>query len=315
MSCKNCGYEKDNGHSFVCPLYQEKPFPMNNKEQNQCNCEKMTCKSDCARNHTHKSFWCHTCQPDRSTPALIPEGEQEWQARERLGAEPFEKPINQCEGCKKGIQFSQRFTSSHNDHGVLFPCTKDRYKKQANFMQAGETVACGHCEPDKGFELPEKYGVGCDCRCHVEKPEEKCKVCGQKSQCNDCFDEKKVCTHVSPQVEPECKHGKPECKECGLRHLSSPVQREDERMERDRKHMEYTKLFYEKGLVEGVESLISHAKQEEKRKLEYINDVVDGMGMDIEQYGVEAEGFNKATAMIKDFLSKLSTTSDKEGKK
>lgn len=39
-----------------------------------------------------------------------------------------------------------------------------------NFMQVGETVACGHCQPDKGFDLPEKYGAKCDCKCHAVEP-------------------------------------------------------------------------------------------------------------------------------------------------
>lgn len=39
-----------------------------------------------------------------------------------------------------------------------------------NFMQAGEIVACGHCQPDKGFDLPERYGVPCGCRCHSPQP-------------------------------------------------------------------------------------------------------------------------------------------------
>lgn len=38
--------------------------------------------------------------------------------------------------------------------------------EKANFLQVLDTIACGHCEPDKGFDLPEKYGVKCDCVCH-----------------------------------------------------------------------------------------------------------------------------------------------------
>lgn len=32
-----------------------------NKEQ--CECEKVSCKSDCSNIHTHKTFSCHTCKP------------------------------------------------------------------------------------------------------------------------------------------------------------------------------------------------------------------------------------------------------------
>lgn len=36
-----------------------------------------------------------------------------------------------------------------------------------NFMQVGEIHACGHCQPDKGFALPEDFGVECTCKCHL----------------------------------------------------------------------------------------------------------------------------------------------------
>ena len=31
----------------------------------KCNCEEMTCKIPCDRNHTHKEFWCEKCHPER----------------------------------------------------------------------------------------------------------------------------------------------------------------------------------------------------------------------------------------------------------
>ena len=31
----------------------------------KCDCEEMSCKEDCSRNHTHKGFWCERCHPER----------------------------------------------------------------------------------------------------------------------------------------------------------------------------------------------------------------------------------------------------------
>lgn len=42
----------------------------------------------------------------------------------------------------------------------------EQLKNQTNLHQTGKVVACGHCQPEKGFDLPEKYGVKCECRCH-----------------------------------------------------------------------------------------------------------------------------------------------------
>lgn len=39
-------------------------------------------------------------------------------------------------------------------------------REDINFIKTGDTVACGHCQPDKGFDLPEKYGHKCACNCH-----------------------------------------------------------------------------------------------------------------------------------------------------
>lgn len=32
-------------------------------QDKRCNCEEMTCKDGCTKNHTHKQFWCEKCQP------------------------------------------------------------------------------------------------------------------------------------------------------------------------------------------------------------------------------------------------------------
>lgn len=35
--------------------------------QNNCECEEMSCKKGCTKNHTHKGFWCEKCHPERYT--------------------------------------------------------------------------------------------------------------------------------------------------------------------------------------------------------------------------------------------------------
>jgi hypothetical protein len=35
-----------------------------------------------------------------------------------------------------------------------------------NYFQTGEVTECGHCHPEKGYDLPEKYNVVCACKCH-----------------------------------------------------------------------------------------------------------------------------------------------------
>lgn len=42
---------------------------------------------------------------------------------------------------------------------------------KANYVQTGEIIECGHCKPDKGYSLPEKWGVGCECKCHTSSQE------------------------------------------------------------------------------------------------------------------------------------------------
>lgn len=38
--------------------------------------------------------------------------------------------------------------------------------QNTNYVQAGDTIACGHCIPKQGFTLPETYKMKCDCFCH-----------------------------------------------------------------------------------------------------------------------------------------------------
>lgn len=59
-------------------------------------------------------------------------------------------------------------------------------KEETNYVRMGDTIACGHCQPDKygeGMELAEKSipGYKCDCTCQLEekKLEITCK-CGEK---------------------------------------------------------------------------------------------------------------------------------------
>lgn len=42
-------------------------------------------------------------------------------------------------------------------------------KKNINFLQVGKTIECGHCRPEKNYDLPEKYGIECECKCHMSK--------------------------------------------------------------------------------------------------------------------------------------------------
>lgn len=40
-------------------------------------------------------------------------------------------------------------------------------KNNSNFVQVGETVKCGHCDPK--FAIPDLNGYVCRCKCHDEK--------------------------------------------------------------------------------------------------------------------------------------------------
>ena len=57
------------------------------------------------------------------------------------------------------------------------------------------------------------------------------------------------------------------CPSCLSREIIEVVAPTVEKEEHDRKHYEYTKLFYEKGLVEGVESLLADSKREEREEI------------------------------------------------
>ena len=35
------------------------------KNKSKCNCEEISCKNNCEKNHTHKTFWCEKCHPER----------------------------------------------------------------------------------------------------------------------------------------------------------------------------------------------------------------------------------------------------------
>lgn len=76
-------------------------------------------------------------------------------------------------------QFKKDKVSSCHERGVLIEngeylcegcnrvCTPIKKKEEnTNYMHVGETIACGHCQPDKRFELVEKYDLKCDCVCH-----------------------------------------------------------------------------------------------------------------------------------------------------
>ena len=80
LSCCPCGCEMhvtDEHYScfhgqkcfeLVCPTNQETPEPT----QETCQCEEMTCKENCSRNHTHKTIWCEKCRPPEPTQEKHP---------------------------------------------------------------------------------------------------------------------------------------------------------------------------------------------------------------------------------------------------
>lgn len=35
-----------------------------NTNEEECNCKEMSCQKGCARNHTHKGFFCEICEPE-----------------------------------------------------------------------------------------------------------------------------------------------------------------------------------------------------------------------------------------------------------
>ncbi len=55
-------------------------------------------------------------------------------------------------------------------HEIALLCEAGFLEKQeevsSNYMQAGQVCGCGHCMPNKGYELPEKWDVKCTCKCH-----------------------------------------------------------------------------------------------------------------------------------------------------
>lgn len=42
--------------------------------------------------------------------------------------------------------------------------------ENTQYVHGGEIQSCGHCQPDKDFDLPEKYGAKCECKCHNSDP-------------------------------------------------------------------------------------------------------------------------------------------------
>lgn len=49
-----------------------------NKEE-KCNCEESSCKEDCKRNHTCKTFWCEKCEPVYPPTPQTPEWEERYE--------------------------------------------------------------------------------------------------------------------------------------------------------------------------------------------------------------------------------------------
>lgn len=60
-----------------------------------CDCEEMSCKENCGRNHTHKGFWCEKCHPERYTGLC-----QDREEKIKRAAEDF---ANRFEGVMKDL--------------------------------------------------------------------------------------------------------------------------------------------------------------------------------------------------------------------
>lgn len=91
--------------------------PMNytpdGKEENQCNCEQMTCKVDCQRKHTCHVYWCEKCRPEE-----YQEGTKE------------EKP--KCPGCRtfNTVGVHSFSCSVRNEKVVVSVTPKEDWKEE-----------------------------------------------------------------------------------------------------------------------------------------------------------------------------------------
>jgi len=63
-----------------------------NPKEEKCDCKKMTCLEDCSKNHTHKTFWCEKCSPEKY------ESSQPKEVREEKH-DCAEDPFGECYTC------------------------------------------------------------------------------------------------------------------------------------------------------------------------------------------------------------------------
>lgn len=75
------------------------------------------------------------------------------------------------------------------DKEILFffekEVVEDTETPETNCVQIGDTVACSHCQPEKGYDTMEKYGLECDCNCHKKQPESSWEMKTKKKVIND----------------------------------------------------------------------------------------------------------------------------------
>lgn len=78
-----------------------------------------------------------------------------------------EKEECKCESCKdnkmRGVQMDSYVKSTPK------PVDKEEVGESVNYMQAGQTVACGHCDERfiEGLKQMEKLNMKCECKCHT----------------------------------------------------------------------------------------------------------------------------------------------------
>ena len=68
---------------------------MNKKqfESGKCECKQLTCKKDCKREHTHKTFFCEKCEPEKDkrmfpAPHTLDQGKPIVQSSQRCNPTP-----------------------------------------------------------------------------------------------------------------------------------------------------------------------------------------------------------------------------------
>ena len=45
-------------------------------EERKCDCEEISCKEGCLSGHTHKTFWCEKCHPERHEGQVVEDAQE-----------------------------------------------------------------------------------------------------------------------------------------------------------------------------------------------------------------------------------------------